>query len=125
MSKSLWVTAFAALENAYYIDRSTNTSYTTLLDELDSTLDFWVNGPSRSHDGHRDHWMNHTFNPHSQVPAWKNDFISLAVQCGLTSYVKQKLGGEKKKQSFEEQGSSFILRIRHGFSRHGLASATS
>lgn len=107
MSKSLWVTAFAALEDAYYIDRDTNIPYTTLLDELDSTMDFRVNGLSRPLNGHRDHWINHTFNPYSQIPAWKSDFLSLAVQCGLTSYVRQKLGkGSKILKS--KEGRSYL-----------------
>lgn len=95
MSVSLWRTATSALEDAYLLEKDTNIPYTALLDELDGAMNHRVGGRDnrvgKSWDCDR-HWINHTFNPYSHVPSWKSDFLSLAVQCGLTSYTSQKLG---------------------------------
>jgi hypothetical protein len=69
--------------HARYSDSEESAPLEALLDELDKTVAFHGN---KSTMGVRGHWAEH-----NQTAAWKNLFLSLAVQCGLCNYLDMKL----------------------------------
>jgi hypothetical protein len=80
---SLWRIASTAMFHARYSDSEESAPLEALLDELDKTIAFHGNISTM---GMRGHWAEH-----NQTAAWKNSFLSLAVQYGLCNYLDMKL----------------------------------